>query len=65
MLSALEKIAVHFLIPGLDELTQPLPRLQSNRYWPYFKGFLGAIDGTHVPVTIAGKDSEKYWNTKK
>ena len=58
MLSALEKIAVHFLIHGLDELTRPHPRLQSNRYWPYFEGFIGAIDGIHVYVTVAGKDSE-------
>ena len=64
MLSALEKIAVHFLIHGLDELTRPHPRLQSNRYWPYFEGFIGAIDETHVHVTMAGKDSEKYWNRK-
>ncbi|CAF2145383.1 unnamed protein product, partial [Brassica napus] len=65
VLSALEKMAVDLLRPGPNELTQPHPRLQSNRnYWPYFKGFIGAIDRTHVPVTIAGKDSEKYWNRK-
>ncbi|CAF1929731.1 unnamed protein product, partial [Brassica napus] len=65
VLSALEKMAVDLLKPGPNKLTQPHPRLQSNRnYWPYFKGFIGAIDGTHVPVTIAGKDSEKYWNRK-
>ncbi|CAN6843355.1 unnamed protein product [Brassica oleracea] len=58
-------MAVDLLRPGPNELTQPHPRLQSNRnYWPYFKRFIGAIDGTHVPVIIAGKDSEKYWNRK-
>ena len=58
-------MAVDLLRPGPNELTQPHPRLQSNRnYWPYFKGFIDAIDGTHVSVTFAGKDSEKYWNRK-
>ncbi|XP_050125575.1 uncharacterized protein LOC126602729 [Malus sylvestris] len=23
-----------------------------NRYWPYFKGCIGVIDGTHVPVVV-------------
>ncbi|KAM1189329.1 hypothetical protein ACFX2J_025014 [Malus domestica] len=23
-----------------------------NRYWPYFKGCIGAIDETHVPVVV-------------
>lgn len=53
------------LTPGPNELTQPHPRLQSNTNdQPYFKIFIGAIDGTHVSVTIVGKDSEKYWNMK-
>jgi hypothetical protein len=24
-----------------------------ERYWPYFKDCIGAIDGTHVPVKIS------------
>lgn len=28
-------------------------RLQANRqYWPYFNGFVGAMDGTHVYVKV-------------
>lgn len=65
VLDALERMSVHLLRPGPNELTQLHPRLVSdNRYGPYFKGFIGAIDGTHVPVTVAGKESEKYWNRK-
>ncbi|XP_010477692.1 PREDICTED: putative nuclease HARBI1 [Camelina sativa] len=65
VLNALEHMAVELLRPGPEELNQPHPKLQSDRrYWPYFRGFIGAIDGTHVPVTVAGKNSEKYWNRK-
>uniref|UniRef100_A0A8R7TKV1 DUF8040 domain-containing protein n=1 Tax=Triticum urartu TaxID=4572 RepID=A0A8R7TKV1_TRIUA len=33
---------------------QPHPKIVSNtHYWPYFQNCIGAIDGTHIPITIA------------
>ena len=30
------------------------PKTQDNsRYYPFFKNFLGAIDGTHIPISIS------------
>ncbi|XP_004956819.1 uncharacterized protein LOC101780464 [Setaria italica] len=28
------------------------PKLQEARFWPHFKDCIGAIDGTHIPVTV-------------
>jgi hypothetical protein len=33
------------------------PRLQDARLYPHFKGAIGAIDGSHIPVEVA-KDEE-------
>ena len=35
-----------------------------NRYWPYFKDCIGAIDGTHVPCVVSSKESVKYIGRK-
>ncbi|WVZ65112.1 hypothetical protein U9M48_014530, partial [Paspalum notatum var. saurae] len=36
------------------------PRLQEARFWPHFKDCIGAIDGTHVPVTVPAIEQPKY-----
>jgi hypothetical protein len=28
------------------------PRLQDSRFYPHFKGAIGAIDGSHIPVEV-------------
>jgi hypothetical protein len=27
-------------------------RVREDRFWPYFKGAIGAIDGSHVPMIV-------------
>lgn len=50
------KLARHFLQP--PDPNQVHPKIQDNpRFYPFFKNCLGAIDGTHIPISIA---SEKY-----
>ncbi|XP_073048988.1 uncharacterized protein [Primulina eburnea] len=35
---------------------------ESTRFYPYFKDCIGAIDGTHIPVTVFGRDTNSYRN---
>ncbi|WZZ61060.1 hypothetical protein YC2023_061167 [Brassica napus] len=63
VLVALVSMATDMFAPDLASLMQVHPKLQSNKhYWPYFKGFIGAIDGTHIPVMVSGRDQRRYWN---
>ncbi|XP_044357224.1 putative nuclease HARBI1 [Triticum aestivum] len=44
---------------------QPHPKIVSNnRYWPYFQNCIGAIDGTHIPITIAEDKAPPFRNRK-
>ncbi|KAG7537124.1 Ubiquitin-like domain superfamily [Arabidopsis suecica] len=65
VLNAMELMAIDTFKPDPTNLTQVHPKLQSDRrYWPYFKGFVGAMDGTHVPAMVSGRDQQRYWNRK-
>ncbi|XP_073049526.1 uncharacterized protein [Primulina eburnea] len=35
---------------------------ESTRFYPYFKNCIGAIDGTHIPATVFGHDTNSYRN---
>ncbi|KAK6150439.1 hypothetical protein DH2020_015371 [Rehmannia glutinosa] len=35
---------------------------ESTRFYPYFKDCIGAIDGTHVPAIVYGRDVSSYRN---
>jgi hypothetical protein len=35
-----------------------------RRYWPYFEGCIGAIDGTHIPAIVPTKDQIRYIGRK-
>jgi hypothetical protein len=39
-------------------------KFRNPKFWPFFKDAIGAIDGTHIHVTIAEKDKIKYTNKK-
>ncbi|KAL9281356.1 hypothetical protein AtEden1_Chr5g0119381 [Arabidopsis thaliana] len=36
--------------------------LVDQRYWSYFSGFVGAMDGTHVCVKVKHELQRMYWN---
>ncbi|KAL0755641.1 hypothetical protein Bca101_093309 [Brassica carinata] len=56
-------MATDMFAPDPASLMQVHPKLQSNKYyWPYFEGFISAIDGSHVPVMVSGRDQRRYWN---
>lgn len=65
VLDIMEQMAIDMFKPDHMSLTQVHPKLRSDKhYWPYFKGFIGAMDGTHVPVVVSGRDQQRYWNRK-
>ncbi|XP_021811999.1 uncharacterized protein LOC110755134 [Prunus avium] len=35
---------------------------ESTRFYPYFKDCIGAIDGTHIPAMVRGRDVSSYRN---
>ncbi|BBH05547.1 transposable element gene [Prunus dulcis] len=35
---------------------------ESTRFYPYFKDCIGAIDGTHIPTMVTGRDVSSYRN---
>ena len=43
------------------KFTEILSKIKDDsRYWPYFEGFIGVIDGTHIPVIVPTKDQIRY-----
>lgn len=41
------------------------PKIQNNRpYWPFFKNFIGVINGTHVLYVISPSDLPKFVERK-
>ncbi|CAH9137264.1 unnamed protein product, partial [Cuscuta epithymum] len=42
--------------------TVPEKIRESTRFYPYFKECLGAIDGTHIPAMISGRETSSYRN---
>ncbi|KAI4999599.1 hypothetical protein ZWY2020_004188 [Hordeum vulgare] len=48
--------------PRIDE---PHPVIATDeRFYPYFKNCIGAIDGSHVPITIAPESAAPFRNRK-
>ena len=57
------KLARHFLQP--PDPNQVHPKIQDNpRFYPFFKNCLGAIDGTHIPISIASEKHPPFRNRK-
>ncbi|XP_040361340.1 protein ALP1-like [Rosa chinensis] len=53
VLKALNTIAPQFM--AKPESIPPNIR-ESTRFYPYFKDCVGAIDGTHIPATVVGRE---------
>ncbi|XP_052110110.1 uncharacterized protein LOC127741499 [Arachis duranensis] len=48
-----------------SETTIPSEILRSNRFYPYFKDCIGAIDGTHVRVKVPIADQPRFRGRKE
>ena len=64
VLRATELLACDYIkTPTTQELRRvPERLLMDERYWPYFSGFVGAMDGVHVCVKVKPEVQGMYWN---
>jgi hypothetical protein len=53
-------LAVHVIKSKDPQFRTVHPRLQEARFWPHFKDCTGAIDGSHIAVTIPLSEQPKY-----
>ncbi|KAL1225876.1 Protein ANTAGONIST OF LIKE HETEROCHROMATIN PROTEIN 1 [Cardamine amara subsp. amara] len=66
VLDAVLLLSKDILKPQQGELQQTNNRLLADkRYWPFFSGCIGALDGTHVSVRVQSDQKERYWNSRK
>ncbi|KAG8363368.1 hypothetical protein BUALT_Bualt19G0015100 [Buddleja alternifolia] len=52
------------LYPILISTPEPVQEDSTNERWNWFKGCLGALDGTYIPVRVLQKDKARYRNRK-
>jgi hypothetical protein len=65
VLMAVSRMAIDIINP-IDREFKNVPRKirDDERYWPYFKNCIGAIDGTHIPVKISPSKQIPYIGRK-
>lgn len=62
VLECVNRMAADIIKPKDPHFTTTHSRIQDNsRFWPHFKDCIGAIDGTHIPVTIPLSEQPKYF----
>jgi len=64
VLSSVMKLAIDIIRPKDTQFSTIHRRLQSPRFAPYFDKCIGAIDGTHVPVTVPTEKVVQYTGRK-
>jgi hypothetical protein len=48
----MRKLGKDNIIPRDPTFSTDHARVRENRFWPYFKGAIGAVDGSHVKVVV-------------
>ncbi|KAL6176391.1 hypothetical protein ACLB2K_053025 [Fragaria x ananassa] len=62
ILKALNTIAPEFMAKPPPPDTTPPNIRESTRFYPFFKDCIEAIDGTHIPATVVGREVSRYRN---
>jgi len=54
-------------MPTLLEPEEPAKLRHNPKFWPFFKGCIGAIDGSLIPIAIrgVGEDQRHVWRCRK
>jgi len=60
VLDSIMRLALDIVRPKDPHFGTIHPRLQEARFWPHFEDCIGAIDGTHIPVTVSLSEQPKY-----
>lgn len=63
ILSLLMNLAPKYIHPSLPGTT-PNRIIEDTKYYPFFKNCLEALDGMHIPVKVAERNSGAYGNRK-
>ena len=61
VLESINRMAADIIKPKDPQFNEVHSRLQEPRFWPHFKDCIGAIDGTHIPVTVPLSEQPKYF----
>ncbi|KAF7826554.1 protein ALP1-like [Senna tora] len=56
--------AMMLLVDELFKQPEPVPEDSTDERWKWFKGCLGAIDGTHIKTRVPVEEQGKYRNRK-
>ena len=56
----MRKLAKDNIKPRDASFSTEHERIKDERFWPYFKCAIVAIDGSHVPVVVPAKDMVNY-----
>jgi hypothetical protein len=60
VLKCLLKLAKHNIAPKDPTFSNEHEKLKEPRFWPHFKGAIGAIDGSHIPVIVSVDEVINY-----
>jgi len=60
VLESINRMVADILKPNDPEFKYVHPKLREDRFWPHFKDCIGAIDGSHIPVTVPLSEQPKY-----
>ena len=62
VLQCINRMACDIIKPKDPQFTTVHSRIKENsRFWPHFKDCIGAIDGTHIHVTVPLSEQPKYF----
>jgi hypothetical protein len=65
VLMAVSRMVIDIINPIDRESRDVQSKIRDDeRYWPYFKDYIGAIDGTHMPVKISPSKQIPYIGRK-
>nr|XP_045089407.1 uncharacterized protein LOC123497194 [Aegilops tauschii subsp. strangulata] len=60
VLLCLRKLAKDNIKPRDPTFRHEHEKIKEERFWPHFKGAIGAIDGSHVPVSVPADDAVNH-----
>ena len=64
VLNCLRKLAKDSIMPRDPTFSTDHERVRENRFWPYFKGAIGAIDGSHVKLIVPLDEMVNHTNRR-
>ncbi|XP_057426609.1 uncharacterized protein LOC130720044 [Lotus japonicus] len=65
VLTACLKLSIAYIKPHDHMFRDSQTKLRNDqRYWPFFKNAIGAIDGTHIPCVVSPSDQARFIGRK-